>query len=79
MKIEEIKRENFLTWDGKGRNNTRLYDAAYRLLIETAKKEGFTELSDFEGRHWNVFGREARKFIEYIVDFFIYNIVNLIF
>lgn len=39
MKISEITRESFFTWNGEGRDTTRLYDAAYKLLTDTAKKK----------------------------------------
>lgn len=69
MKISEITRDRFPTWDGKGRNTTVLYDRAYVMLIETAKKMGYTELKDFNGASYKIFGPVVKQPLVYIVDF----------
>lgn len=69
MIISEITRERFPTWDGKGRNTTVLYDRAYVMLIETAKKMGYTELKDFNGASYKIFGPVVKQPMVYIVDF----------
>ncbi len=69
MKISEITRDRFPTWDGKGRNTTVLYDRAYVMLIETAKKMGYKELKDFNGASYKIFGPVVKQPLVYIVDF----------
>ncbi len=77
MKISEITRESFFTWNGEGRDTTRLYDAAYKLLIDTAKKKGYLYLEDFEGQSYTIFGNNITRSMEYVIDFLEKNGVRL--
>jgi len=69
MKISDITRDRFPTWDGKGRNTTVLYNRAYDMLIETANRMGYTELKDFDGASYKIFGPVVKQPMVYIVDF----------
>ena len=77
MKISEITRERFPTWDGKGRNTTVLYDRAYGMLTEAAKKMGYLYLEDFEGQSYTIFGNNITRSMEYVIDFLEKNGVRL--
>ena len=77
MKIEDITRDRFFTWNGEGRDTTRLYDRAYVMLIETAEKKGYLKLEDFEGQSYTIFGNNITKSMEYVIDFLEKNGVRL--
>ena len=77
MKISEITRDKFPTWDGKGKKTTVLYDRAYDMLIETAQKKGYLKLEDFEGQSYTIFGNNITKSMEYVIDFLEKNGVRL--